>query len=87
MASYKPYVMRVCRVNDGAACCKYLCESVSDKKISFECNKIVHHEGFSDPEAQGDNCRGATDLNRVQLADILVYVVDEKLEKNSQQKT
>lgn len=61
------YIKEVCKIGQGAACCKYLVGG----KNGFECmrvnpaNKFVIDKNWETTEhvAQGDNCEGKEDLS------------------------
>lgn len=65
MAELDEHIKNVCKIGQGAECCKYLLLGSG----GFECGKIsewkevVDKEWDSTKTAQGDNCEGKIDLN------------------------
>lgn len=65
------YIMQVCKIGQGAACCKYLAGGVK----GLECLKVnpsfksIVDDNWAKNEhvAQGDNCEGQENLNEAQI--------------------
>lgn len=63
------HVQNVCRIGQGAFCCKYLVAG----SMGFECmksslgNKAIIDRAWAKDEhvSQGDNCEGVTDLAKL----------------------
>lgn len=69
MEKLNPHIKDVCKIGQGALCCKYLVMAPA----GFECSKVIPGQkemidiqwALHDHVSQGDNCDGVADFKKL----------------------